>query len=70
MNDTPFLPVRGLDADIKESEPINGAVYFATDTRKIYYSDGSSFISMGGNSGIYYGNMMILLLVGHSWKKL
>lgn len=57
MNDTPFLPVRGLDADIKEQDPINGAVYFATDTRKIYYSDGSSFISMGGNSGIYYGNM-------------
>ena len=57
MNNTPFLPIRGLDANIKQQTPINGAVYFATDTRKIYYSDGSSFISMGGNSGIYYGRM-------------
>jgi len=34
-----------------------GYLWFALDTRKIYYSDQDSFISMGGNSGFYYGNL-------------
>ena len=56
-NKTPFLPARGKEENILKSTPINGMVWFATDTRKIYYSNGESFISMGGNSGIYYGQM-------------
>ena len=59
MSKTPFLPVRGTDASIHQQEPINGRVWFATDTRKIYYSNGESFVSMGGNSGIYYGRMQL-----------
>ena len=58
-NKTPFLPARGKEADILQSTPTNGMVWFATDTRKIYYSNGESFVSMGGNSGIYYGRMTL-----------
>ena len=53
----PFRPVVGSDSAILNSNPSEGYVWFATDTKKIYYSDGSSFLSMGGNTGIYYGNM-------------
>lgn len=58
-NKTPFLPVRGKEKDILNSVPSDGVVWFATDTRKIYYSNGTNFISMGGNSGIYYGQMIL-----------
>lgn len=53
----PFRPVIGTDSKILHSEPSAGYVWFATDTKKIYYSDGDSFLSMGGNTGIYYGNL-------------
>ena len=54
----PFRPVVGTDSKILHSEPSAGYVWFATDTKKIYYSDGDSFLSMGGNTGIYYGNLI------------
>ena len=54
-----FRPAFGLEKAILNSEPIQGKVYFATDTKKIYYSDGTDFLPMGGNSGIYYGNMVL-----------
>jgi hypothetical protein len=51
-----FRPVVGKDAEItKIKNPPVGHVWFATDSKKIYYSDGTSFLSMGGNTGIYYG---------------
>lgn len=59
----PFRVVRGSEQAILASGGPNGiyptgVVYFATDTRKIYYGNGSSnLISMGGNSGIFYANM-------------
>ena len=53
----PFRPVVGSNEAILNSNPREGYVWFATDTKKIYYSDGKSFLSMGGNTGIYYGNM-------------
>ena len=63
-NRVPFKIVRGPEQAIMESytEPNHtypdGTVYFATDTRKIYYSDGTtSLTSMGGNSGVWYGQM-------------
>lgn len=58
-NRVPFLPIRGLEKNILSNNPIDGGIWFATDTRKIYYSDGSNFISMGGNSGVYYGQMVL-----------
>jgi hypothetical protein len=53
-----FTPVVGLDDKIKLQPKIEGRVYFATDTRKIYLdTDKDNKLSVGGagNSGIYYG---------------
>lgn len=52
----PFIPARGLDANIRKQEPKAGMVWFATDTRKIYYSNGKELLLMGGSSGVFYGN--------------
>jgi hypothetical protein len=52
-----FRPIIGTNARILEQEPVAGCMWFALDTKRIYYSDGESFLSMGGNTGIYYGNM-------------
>jgi len=54
-----FTPIRGTEANILASTPTKGYVWFATDTKKIYYSDGEQFISMGGNSSIFYGRMIL-----------
>ena len=51
----PFHPVIGTNAQILSQTPSAGYVWFATDSKKIYYSDGTAFLSMGGNTGIYYG---------------
>lgn len=57
MAKLPFRPVIGTDAQIQRSDPSEGYVWFATDSKKIYYSDGNAFLSMGGNSNIFYGVM-------------
>ena len=54
-----FRPVQGLDKNIKSKEPIEGYVYFATDTKKIYLGQDDNFLPMGGNSGVYYGDRII-----------
>ena len=54
-NAIPFQPVVGTEAKILAQTPTFGHVWFAKDTKKIYYSDGNSFLSMGGNTGVYYG---------------
>lgn len=54
---TPFKIVKGTEAAIKTNRPLPGYLWFALDTRKIYYSDGSDFISMGGNSSVFYGTL-------------
>lgn len=53
-----FIPVQGKEEKIKNlhKQAKDGYVYFATDTKKIYCGKNGEFISMGGNSGIYYGN--------------
>ena len=56
MGNNRFTPARGLEKDILSREPLKGVVWFATDTKKIYYSDGKQFLSMGGNSSIFYGS--------------
>lgn len=63
-NKVPFQVVRGLEKSILNSSHSTngnypeGMVYFATDTRKIYYGNGTSVLTpMGGNSDIWYGNM-------------
>lgn len=57
MNQEVFKPVRGTEASILSTIPQKGYVYFAIDTKKIYYSDGESFLPMGGNTGVWYGKM-------------
>ena len=59
-NDLPFKPAIGTDSQIHAQDPAKGYVWFATDSKKIYYSDGEAFLSMGGNSNIYYGIMDLI----------
>lgn len=60
MGNIPFRVVRGYESDILSKEYHDGFLYFTTDTKKIYLdSDNKSKIPMGGNSGIYYGNMVL-----------
>ena len=54
---TPFNIIKGSEASIKACNPLKGCLWFALDTRKIYYSDGEDFISMGGNSSVFYGTL-------------
>lgn len=55
----PFRPVRCLEKDLDEIKSTNGFLYFTLDTQKIYYGTGTSFLPMGGNSGIYYGTRQL-----------
>ena len=52
-----FRPVRGLEAKILAGQALDGYIYFATDTKKIYMAKDNLFIPMGGNSSIHYGKM-------------
>lgn len=49
-----FRPVECLQSDLTNITPIKGCVYFTTDTKRIYIVKDNEFISMGGNSGVYY----------------
>ena len=56
MNDKMiFYPVIGSEAKILASTPTAGWVWFAKDTKKIFYSNGETFLPMGGNSSVFYG---------------
>ena len=57
MSDIRFKPVRGTDEQIQNLAYTEGAVYFATDTKKIYMDADDTRRPMGGNSGIYFGSM-------------
>ena len=51
----PFKPVRCKESDLSTLSPVDGYVYFTTDTQKIYCANQNKFLPMGGNSGVYYG---------------
>ena len=55
MSDFRFKPVRGTESQIARIPYTEGAVYFTTDTNKIYLDAYGERAAMGGNSGIYYG---------------
>jgi hypothetical protein len=57
MSGIKFTPVRGKMEDVKNAAYAEGHVYFTTDTGKIYLDADEKRITMGGNSGIFYGNM-------------
>ena len=54
-----FRPVRGLDKNIKQITPIDGYLYFATDTKKIYMGMDGKLSNMADNIGLFYGNKEI-----------
>lgn len=54
-----FNPVMGSEERIKELGSSAGSVYFTTDTRKIYLDINDSKLPMGGNVGLFYGNMKL-----------
>lgn len=57
--DSLFRPVRCLQADIESRPAQEGFLYFTTDTRKIYYGNGSGYDMMGGSSGVFYGSKIL-----------
>ena len=57
MSEFRFKPVKGIDEQIQSLRYTPGAVYFATDTKKIYLDVDGMRKPMGGNSGIYYGTL-------------
>lgn len=58
-NQVAFRPVQGLDKDIKSVTPVDGHVYFATDTKKIYMNVNGQLSSMAENIGLFYGTKYI-----------
>lgn len=59
-----FHPVRGTQASVDALDPVDGYVYYTTDTKRIYMDKGNERILLsGGGSGggsangasIYYG---------------
>lgn len=55
ITNRPFRPVKCSEVDIQNMKPVEGYVYFTSDTHKIYAGMNGEFAPMGGNSGIYYG---------------
>ena len=53
--ETVFRPVQCRERDLKDKTPVNGFLYFTTDTNKIFLGRNGEFVSMGGASGVYYG---------------
>ena len=53
-----FRPVRGLEMNILNMDYVDGYIYYAIDTHRIYMdANGQNKIPMGGgNSGIYYAS--------------
>ena len=52
-----FRPVRGLEEKILAGPALDGHLYFATDTGRIFLSDGWDFIPMGGGGvEIFYAH--------------
>lgn len=56
-----FNPVMGPEKVVLATDPSSGSVYFTTDTRKIYLDVDNNRVKlpMGGNIGLFYGNMKL-----------
>ena len=55
-----FSPIMGKESTIMAQEYQEGFLYFATDTKRIFMdAKGNSKMPMGGNSGVYYGQMKL-----------
>ena len=51
MTNVPFRPIRGSEAAISVLPIVDGYIYYATDSGKIYMDKGNKRISMGGGGG-------------------
>jgi hypothetical protein len=58
-SDYPFRPVRCKEIDLNSKAPVDGFVYFTTDTHKIFLGYKNEYLAMGGTSGIYYGKKQL-----------
>lgn len=55
MSTTQFRPVRGYEEIIQNQAIVDGNIYFATDSGKIYLDAQGERITMGGNGvGVFY----------------
>jgi hypothetical protein len=57
MSNNLFNPVMGTEERVKDQPSSPGALYFTTDTRKIYLDINDTKLPMGGNVNLFYGNM-------------
>jgi hypothetical protein len=60
---TIFNPVMGTEERVQLRSSSPGSVYFTTDTRKIYLDINDTKLPMGGNVGLFYGNMKLTVPV-------
>lgn len=56
-NKIPFTPIQGTESKISSIPRTQGNLYFSTDTKKIYLDTAYERLSMGGNTGIFYGDV-------------
>lgn len=59
QSEYPFRPVKCKEKDLEDREPVNGFVYFTTDTHKIFVGHEGDYMAMGGTSGVYYGRRQL-----------
>lgn len=52
-----FNPIMGPEERVQQCENSAGALYFTTDTRKIYLDIDNNKLPMGGNVNLFYGKM-------------
>ena len=52
-----FKPIRCTEQQVKETTPINGAVYFTTDTQKIYIGLEDKTLQLYNNHNFFYANL-------------
>lgn len=57
MSDLKFRPAKGLEEKILAGSPVEGTLYFATDTGQIFLAENGEFIPMGGGGvSVLYAN--------------
>lgn len=54
-----FRPVKTNESAMKAREPVDGLLYFAVDSHKIYLGNEEKYVPMGGNSGVFYGSKVL-----------
>ena len=55
----PFCPVRCKEEQLANLAPIDGYVYFTTDTQKLFMAKGDNIMEMCAAKGFYYGQKNI-----------